>query len=40
MKFLKAPTLEGREDNEKAVAITMLLGYVLVIAGLLIGGAV
>lgn len=39
MKFLKAPTLEGREDNEKAVAITMLLGYVLVIAGLLIGGA-
>ena len=39
MKFLKAPTLEGREDNEKAVAITMLLGYVLVIAALLIGGA-
>lgn len=37
--FLAAPSLEGREANEKAVALTMLLGYVLVIAGLLIGGA-
>jgi len=36
--FLAAPSLEGREANEKAVALTMLLGYVLVISALLIGG--
>lgn len=38
-RFANAPSLAGRETNEKVVAVTLLLGYLLVIIGLLRGGA-
>lgn len=40
LSFMKAPTEAGREKNEKAVALTMLLGYLLVIIALLVTGGV
>jgi len=30
-KFIKAPTLKGRENNEKLVALSMLIGYGVII---------
>ncbi|MCG8670830.1 MAG: UbiA family prenyltransferase [Pseudomonadales bacterium] len=34
-KFLKSPSLAGREKNEVACALLMLIGYVVLIAGIL-----
>ncbi len=37
MAFYKVPSLQGRERNEKAVALTMLAGYAVVMAVILCG---
>jgi len=37
--FLKAPALAGREKNEKAVALAMLLGYLVLIIAMAISSA-
>jgi len=36
VKFIKAPTLKGREKNEAAVAINMLAGYLIVMIAVFI----
>ncbi|PVZ72457.1 UbiA family prenyltransferase [Pelagibaculum spongiae] len=38
IKFIKAPSLAGRESNEKAVGLAMLIGYWSLTGGLLIAG--
>ena len=36
IQFVKAPSLQAREKNEAAIAINMLLGYVLVVISVLV----
>jgi hypothetical protein len=38
--FLQQPSLEARESNEKAVALAMLSGYLLLIIAMAISSAV
>jgi len=38
--FVKAPSLKGREKNEAAVAVNMLVGYIVIITAVLINNGI